>query len=344
MITKIEGFFQGSNTLPMYETLLQLITQSSKSFFYFGVGSCPHAQTPQGLEPKYDQLLPCFVKDIAQNKNEKIQILHIDPQFVNHVDFLRAYFAIHLPDAVYYNMNDIYIWETSGIQVICASCRFDHPSPETQENHVWFLEALINEALSHSFRMVYQEYTGYEIQSLFLKLYGMCVNKRRFRNLILFDVSYGNNTGCSTNMTKYKPIYEANGLFLNIQLLSNEELFQKLDAHPSIRELLSKNLIRDYRRILNEIHVDYRRKMNGDPVFCPTAHGYNDLSTPGEIMLILEGELFKLVPLLQKVGLLSADNTQKLKTFFHNYLTIDRYKWYQYVFDLVKFDCPVPVQ
>ena len=322
----------------MYETLLHFLHQTSKSFFYLGVGSCPHLQDPTKLDPKYDQLLPCFVKDIAQNKKEKIQILHIDPKFANQIPFLHAYFAIHLPDAVFYDMDTMYIWETTQMQVIFASCSFEHPSSKTQDNHLWFLEALIDEALSHSFRMVYQEYTGYEIQSLFLRLYEQSDQKKRFRNLILFDVSYGNAIGCSTDMSKYKPIYESNGLFLNIQLLSNEELLAKVDEFPSIREILRRNLIRDYRRILNEIHVDYRRLLNGDPVVCPANYGYHRLSTPEEIMQILQRNLFKLIPLLQKVGLLSLEGTQELTELFYQYQVIDRYKWYQSVFELVKFD------
>lgn len=326
----------------MYQTLLQLVTQTSKSFFYVGVGSCPHIRTVEELTPRWDQLLPCFVKDIAQNKNEKIQILHIDPQFANSLEFLKEYFEVHLPDAVFYDIDGVYIWESSRIQVICAPTRFSHPGPHTQDNDEWFLEALADEALCHSFRMVYQEYTGYETLSLFKKLYEMCDEslKRRFRNLILFDVSYGNDNGCSTDLTKYKPIYERNGMFLNIQLLSNEELFEKVDVHPSIREILCRNILGNYRRILNDIHVDYRRKMNGEYVFHPNQYGYTDSSSPSEIMWILEQEIFKCVPLLQKLGLLSHNATQKLKDYFLDYSRIDRYKWYQEVFNLVKFEPP----
>lgn len=327
----------------MYNHLLDLVTQTSRSFFYFGVGSCPHAHTLQELTPRWDQLLPCFVKDIAQNKNEKIQVLHIDPQFANSLPFLKDYFAQNLPDAVFYELGNIYIWETSRIQVICAASRFEHPGAHTQENHEWFLDALTEEALVHGFRMVYQEYTGAEMKHLFRKFYQSCDDnlQKRFRSLILFDVSYGNAVGCSTDMTKYKPIYEPNGMFLNIQLLTNEELLDKVDMHPSVREILSRNLLGEYRSILNEIHVDYRRKMNGDPVFHPNTYGYDDTSYPSDIMWILQEKLFSLVPLLQKVGLLSQDSTQKLKNFFVEYQMIDRYKWYQNVFDLVKFEPPV---
>lgn len=324
----------------MYNTLLDLVTQTSKSFLYFGVGSCPHVRTVEALTPRWDQLLPCFVKDIAQNKNEKIQILHIDPQFAYSLEFLKEYFAVHLPDAVFYDMDNIYIWESSQIQVICAATRFDHPGSYTKDNDEWFLEALTEEALCHSFRMVYQEYTGFETLSLFKRLYEMCDEslKRRFRNLILFDVSYGNDIGCSTDMTKYKPVYERNGMFLNILLLTNEELLDKIDLHPTIREIVSQNLLGQYRRVLNEIHVDYRRKINGDPLFHPNKYGYTDSSSSSELMWILERELFNCVPLLQKVGLLQQDAVQKLKDFFLEYQGMDRYKWYQEVFNLVKFD------
>ena len=327
----------------MYDTLLNLIAQTSKSFLYVGVGSCPHVRTPQELTPRWDQLLPCFVKDIAQNKKEKIQIVHIDPQFANSLEFLKEYFAIHLPDAIFYDDDSIYIWESSQIQVICAATHLYHPGNYSQENHEWFLDACTEEALCHSFRMVYQEYTGYETFPLFKKLYEMCDEnlKRRFRNLILFDISYGNDTGCSTDMTKYKPIYEPNGMFLNIQLLTNEDLMEKVNLHPTVREILYKNLLGEYRRVLNEIHVDYRRRLAGDPVFHPNKYGYLDSSSPAEIMMILEQQLFQLAPLLEKVGLLSTTTKQKLKDLFLEYKNMDRYKWYQEVFNLVKFEQPV---
>ena len=326
----------------MYDTLLNLVTQTSKSFFYFGVGSCPHVRTVEELTPRWDQLLPCFVRDISQNKNEKIQILHIDPHFTNSLTFLKEYFSLNLPDSIFYEMNNIYIWETSRLQVICASCRFDHPSTHNEDNHEWFLDALTEEALVHSFRMVYQEYTGAEMKSLFRKFFETCDEnlKRRFRSLVLFDVSYGNDTGCSTDLTKYKPIYESNGMFLNLQVLTYEELLEKVDVHPSVRDILKRNLLADFRRILNEIHVDYRRKMNGDPVFHPSIYGYDDSSSATVIMHILERHIFNLVPLLQKLGMLSQDATQSIKHLFAIYASMDRYKWYQEMFNLVKFEPP----
>ena len=325
----------------MYEHLLSLVSNYSKSFFYLGIGSCPHVYKPEDLTSKDDQLLPCFVKEKLQH-DERIQILHIDPAFYQKWNFLNEYFSKHLPGCFYVmESEDIHVWETNQIQVICASTRFHHPNPpHSSEDTTWFLESLTEDAIVNGYQMVYQEYTGYYTQSVFKKIYENCSDrlKQRFRNQILFDISYNTDHGCSTDMVKYKPIYQANGAFLNILLYSNEELYTKLDTHPMIREILAKNLISSYRQALNTIHVDYRRAMNGDPVFHAGLYGYNEGATPADIMKVLQREISKSVPLLQKTGLLSVEDSKKLESYFQSYTTIDRYKWYELVSSLVKFE------
>jgi hypothetical protein len=326
----------------MYETLLHLVNQYPKTFLYFGVGSCPHARTVEDLSPKWDQLLPCFVRDIYQTKASRLQVLHVDPQFANHRDFLIAYFAKHLPESVFYDDGTLMIWEADRIQVICAATHFYHPNTYNDENHIWFLDALTEEALVNGYKLVYQEYTGQEIKELFLKLYTSCDDnlQRRFRRQILFDVSYGTDTGCMTDMEKYKPFYEPNGDFLNLQLYSEKELFDRIHTHPAINEVLFKTLLGKYRMLLNEIHVDYRRKLNGDTLFHPDTYGYDAHSSPQEILASLERELFKIVPQLQKIGLMNQESQNLLRSYFEQASTMDRYKWYDNVFKLVKFELP----
>ena len=326
----------------MLESLLHLVNQYQKTFLYFGVGSCPHVGTVEELTPKWDQLLPCFVRDIYQNKASRVQILHVDPQFSNYRTFLISYFAKHLPDSIFYDENDVLIWETDSIQVICASTHFYHPNTYNDEDHTWFLDSLTEEALCNGFRMVYQEYTGHEMKESFLKLYNTCDEtlQRRFRRQILFDVSYGTHTGCMTDMEKYKPFYDSNGDFLNLQLYNEKELFDSINTHPAINEVLFITLVGNYRRILNEIHVDYRRKMNGDSLFHPGIYGYNNSSSPEEILSCLHKEIFKIVPQLQKIGLLSNKALEQLHSYFEQANTMDRYKWYDKVFNLVKFELP----
>lgn len=329
--------------IPMYETLLQFVNQVPKTFLYFGVGSCPHVSSPDKLEPNYDQLLPCFVKDIYQSKpSSRLQIIHVDPAFAREQDFLKAYFALHLPEAFFYEHDELMIWEASRIQVIIAPIRFSHPSSYDKEDSTWFLDSLTEEALDHGFQMVYQEFTGQEMKPLFLKFYeALDTNLRqRFRRQVLFDVSYGTDTGCSTNMVKFKPFYEPDGSFLNLQLYSQEELLQRINTHPAINEILFKTALGTYRKILNEIHVDYRRKQNGDPLFRPNVYGYSDVSSPNQIMGCLRNELYRVIPQLQKLGAFSNEAMQKLEQYFEQTQTIDRYKWYELVFNLVKFEQP----
>jgi hypothetical protein len=334
----------------MYETLLHFVHQAPKTFLYFGVGSCPHVSAVENLEPKYDQLLPCFVKDIYQTKpSSRLQVIHIDPAFADTKahDFLTAYFKKYLPESFYYEQDGLMIWEAPRMQVLVAPMKFSHPNPNDQENSLWFLEAISDEAIANSFQMVYQEFTGESMNPLFQTLYERYDSnlKKQFRKKVLFDISYGTDTGCSTNMVKYKPLYEADGSFLNLQLYSEEELLERIHTHPAVTEILFKTLLGKYRRILNEIHVDYRRKMNGDSLFHPSVYGYSESSTSAEIMDTLKRELFKLVPLLQKVGLLSLEGSQKLSELFQNYQAIDRYKWYDTAIKLVKFEQTInPIQ
>ena len=330
----------------MFEQLLTLVSQYPKTFFYLGIGSCPHVGKPEDLTLKNDQLLPPFVRDRLQKEGERIQIVHIDPVFRDHWGFLRQYFAYNLPGSIYSTDDGtIQIWDTDRVQVICASTRYHHPNPpHSDEDDTWFLESLTDEALASGYQMVYQEYTGYYTRSLFKKLYSTCDDslKRRFQNQILFDVSYGYDVGCSTDMEKHKPIYQSDGTFLNILLCSNEELFEKLDQHPTIRKIMIKNLILDYRDVLNTIHVDYRRTMNGDMVFHPGIYGYDDTSSPDEIMMILQAHLKKTLPLLVKTGIFSQDDLRKLETYFQEYRSMDKYKWYEKVSSLVKFEMIEP--
>jgi hypothetical protein len=327
----------------MYEHLLTLVNQYPKTFLYFGVGSCPHVHKLEDLTPKWDQLLPCFVKDIYQNKASRVQVLHVDPQFANRRDFLISYFQTHLPGSVFYEYDNLMIWESDHIQVICATQYFYHTnSYNNQEDHTWFLDSLTEEALVNGYKMVYQEYTGHEMKPLFLKLYNSCDEtlQRRFRRQILFDVSYGTDTGCMTDMEKYKPFYEPNGDFLNLQLYTEQELFDRIHTHPAINEILFKTLVGKYRMILNDIHVDYRRKMNGDPCFHPNRYGYNDSSSPEQILECLHREIFIIVPQLRKIGLLNSGAVEQLQSYFDQAMTMDRYKWYDKVFNLVKFELP----
>ncbi len=327
----------------MYETLLRFVNQTPKTFFYFGVGSCPHVESPEKLEPKYDQLLPCFVKDIYQTKpSSRLQVIHVDPAFANQQSFLKAYFALHLSDAFFYEHDELMIWESQRIQVIIAPIRFSHPNRYDTQDSTWFLDALSEEAIVNGFQIVYQEYTGQEMRPLFLRLYNQYEGnlKDRFRRQVLFDVSYGTDTGCSTDLVKFKPFYEPDGSFLNLQLYSQEELLNRINTHPAINEILFKTTLGTYRKLLNEIHVDYRRKQNGDPLFHPNQYGYTDRSSPAEIMECLRRELYQVIPQLQKLGAFPRDAMEKLEQYFQQTQTIDRYKWYELVFNLVKFEQP----
>lgn len=325
----------------MYETILHFvndaITLTSKSFIYLGIGSCPH----EPLNQKTDQLIPCFVKDILQDKSSTLQIILIDPAFKNKYKFLQSYFADNLSHACHYEEDGLLIWQSERINVYIAPTKFLYPSLHTEDT-TWFLHSLADLAIENQVQMIYQDYTGQDMNPLFQTLYTQYdkVHQIQLQNFVLFDVSYGTDTGCSTDLVKYKPFYQPDG-FINLQLYTNDEVLKYINKNPALDSIILERAIQKYRTLLNDIHVDYRRKQNGTLICTNTTtntYGYTETSSADDIMKCLQNELVSLVPQFVKLGVFTKKSVEKLNTYFQQTHTIDKYKWYELVMNLLKFD------
>ena len=307
--------------------ILKKIQDEPKDFTYIGVGSAPHCNEADKLEEKYDQILPLFVREVIANKRRAVRIIHIDPCYDRMVDFLTKYFAIKLPEAIHLDEEQLQMWVTDQVEIIFLADRFSHKENE------WFLEHAIDNILADNGYLVLQEYTGYNTIQLFKSLYDKALEKSLFKTHILFDVTYGTDEGCCTDMTKYRPITDLRGHFFNTLLYTVPEIKAVVGIRPQMDELILKYIRGKYYQALNTIHVDYRRRLKGDTVFVEGA--YTSQSEPDTIMTILQRELTDYIDILRRLKVIKNDKEARLKELFTNYKSMDVYKWYDEVRNII---------
>ena len=132
------------------------------------------------------------------------------------------------------------------------------------------------------------------------------------------------------DLNKYKPFYDKNGDFLNFILYTREEILQIIGIHSGMDELIKIYFLKEYRDILNNHQVNYRRKLKGDTLLFPNKY-YNESTTPDEIMTVLQKLLSERYDIFRKMKLISAEKELEIVNLFQNYHTIDPYRWHELV-------------
>ena len=177
---------------------------------YVGVGSAIH-DLP-GLNNKSDQILPLFVKEMLSS-GTRVTAIHFDPMF--NIDVMKEYFNQY-PDAELSHLGFAWHWKVKSAEVYILPYAFEHKGPDSD---VDFLESLIHRVLvSRRASLVFQQYTGYDPVDTFKSLYAASRRPSDFKDRVLFDVSYGADTGCCTDLTRWRPIYTPHGGFMNFLL------------------------------------------------------------------------------------------------------------------------------
>jgi len=301
------------------ETILSQCEKYPVAMTYLGIGSAPHVQEASMLLPKEDQLIPlCFRNLIAKDKIP-MRIIHIDPWFEKMPSFLHEYFQewglipVEFPGG--------FSWVGDTLEVIFLSERIDHTK------HFWFLNTLCQIILQKKGKLILQEFTGYELKALNEKLYEVASNKELFKKRILVDMTYGTDIGCSTDMTKVEPFYDSDGNFLNLHFMDHTTALRSIGISWKIDEVLTKKYVEAYLHSLNNMHVDYRRRLKGDTLMFGSTL-YTDDATPEEIMQAIETRLRPLFEILTKLRMLGPEETAKKNSLFLTYKSHDPYTWY----------------
>jgi len=283
---------------------------------YVGIGSCPHVASPEELTDEWDQILPVFIR------NTKAEIIHYDPMFERNIEFMKLYF-----ENKGFTYKGDYHWTSTLHDVTLLNQQFNHQT----DDHI--LETLAERAIRTNTKLVVQEFTGIELAEIFKKIYMNSPSKNDFKRNILFDITYGQWCNCTTDMVKYKPIYDDDGDFINLLLCSDDEILSYIGLSSEINDLIKSRFIRKYLDLVNR-QVDYRRRLQGSTVLFP-CDAYNDESSPDVIMNFLQGGLRPILKIFDQLGLLTPQKQGMIDTLFTNYKDYDVYKWNEAMRNLV---------
>lgn len=297
--------------------LNQLLDLPHVDLTYIGIGTCYHRPI-EHLDDITDQIVPLFVK----REKGSIRIIHFDPLLT--VEKMNEYFTHKCIPMDYMGCCDgVHNWRGT-IDCYAIFEEFSHT-----DNYDW----LVRFCNKHSYdnkNIVLQEFTGRNMNDLFLKIYNAC-NKDLFKRNILFDVSYGESPGCGTDMSKYAPIYGADGYMLNFMLMDDEEITSYIGLRDDCDRFIKNHFIRRYENDLNNLHVDYRRRICG-------GDEYKSNLDADVIMETLQKRLRFYINILQ---IYDSVTTTSVDELFNNYREYDMYKWYSFVLKIIKKD---PVQ
>jgi len=284
---------------------------------YVGIGSCPHHETLEEITDAWDQLIPVFIR------GQKAKVIHYDPSFGRREEFIDRYFETKGFKKVEANH-----WVSDLMDVTVNTEAFHH----SQDDYI--LEALAEKAIVTDTKLIVQEFTGTELINSFKAAYEKSSSQENFKRNVLFDITYGTDCNCMTDMTKYKPIYNAQGDFINFLLYSEKDLLPLIGFSTAVNTLIKKYYVKKYLEIINQ-QVDYRRKLNGSTVLFPCA-AYSDSSTPDEIMAYLQSQIRPIIEIFDKLGLMTLKKWDLIQNLLSNYKSYDIYKWNSAMVNLSK--------
>jgi hypothetical protein len=172
-------------------------------------------------------------------------------------------------------------------------------------------------------QLVVQEFTGTELIPHFKQVFARAANPAFFKKSILYDITYGNECGCGTDMSKWKPLYDNYGNFVNLSLFTEDEVETHLSVLPN--ELIIPLLVRKYRDSIAFHHVNYRRRVQGLDVMHKTTL-YDNTVEPDIIMGMIQKDLTFAVSMLKKLGLVSDEElgqfTATMATYMYSWLSL----------------------
>jgi hypothetical protein len=301
---------------------------------YIGIGSSVNMEVNQ-LTEKTDQIVPVFIRDILA-KNRSVFAIHFDPMF--NLEKMKEYFDRWSENGrPKMSFNDLgYAWlfsSTNLIVVICPSA-FEHKEIDRDVgSDDLFLAKLIHQTLSSGRNLILQEYTGFDTVCVLKKLFLESKDKEKFKQNILFDVSYGADCSCQTDLTRYKPFVKADGSFYNFLLYNENELLAIIGKDPGMDSLIYAYFQKKWIQVLNDNHVNYRRRLKGDLcLFSSEVYGAD--SDPSLIMDFLQNQLVQMMVIFHGLGL-SSVKEKEFEALLEKYIEWDVYKWYSAISKIV---------
>jgi hypothetical protein len=182
----------------------------------------------------------------------------------------------------------------------------------------------LSEICMRNGKLIVQEYTGKFLNDLFLQTYYSFSPEDRsvFRRRVIFDMTCG-DASCMTDMSKTFPMIDMHGDFLNFMLIPPEDLQSYVNKNEKLDELIQSYYKKEYKKILNEEHTNYRRRMNGDTCLFLKPE-YDKYADPQDIFDVIKKKLNKATEPLKHFNF----PKEKYEELILNYRNYDMYKWY----------------
>jgi len=328
----------------LLENVYEHLSREQNILISLNIGSSPRTTILKDFTPELDQLLPMFILKEIETTSRPIRIIHLDNFTERNLPFLHEYFSSYGSRGLNFKhdaSSGINIWTTDDhrIEVIFLFVDFYYSNFDYTDyqysNDRWFLEHMIDFTFKSNSQLIVQQYTGNELTNIFKDLYQKNTNKELFKNKILFDITYGIDCGCMTDMSKFYPIYMPDGNFCNILLYDYDDFINIIGINDKINETVKNYFFKQYKKDIDNHHINYRRKIIDNTLLHQTDE-YNESSPPELIMDILIGKLQFSVRIFEMIGILNTDTIAKINDLFSNYKSYDMYKWREIMLNILE--------
>ena len=323
-----------------------LLSDTEKSKYeciYIGIGTSARKYTLEEYDDDMNQLYPIFMRTLYKDKQKLL--VHFDEQFSSKNQ--QSFVELYLKSNEFQNI-------TSGIWYSPKqNCKAIIVSNHLSENERFdILDKISRTTLKTNAKIIAQEFTGRQLLPSFRQFFQQefsLKEKEILRNNVVWDITYGQECHCMTPLTQYKPIvkdwtkskdgvvmYDKDSQdFFNIWSYSNEELINYINYSPAIDKILYEYFYKQFRKIIDTHHVNYRRKLLGESLLTST-NAYNESSSPNEIMEYIIKELDPMIRILFRMSSMTQIEKDSFTFKLISYKNYDPYKWYKEMVNGIK--------
>jgi len=304
--------------------IFQQWVSANKQYTYIGIGSAINCSLEQ-LNEKNDQIVPVFIRNLLAEKKSVFSI-HFDPFFK--LDVMKEYFKERHPIMEFKDLGFASLFSCVGHTVLICPKAFEHKQIDSDVgSDDLFLLELIRHSIASESKMILQEYTGFDTVCILKKVYAEFYDKRKFKENILFDISYGADCGCQTDLTKYGPLTKRNGNFYNFLLYDESELLAVIGKDPMMDTLIYGYFKKMWIQVLNDNHVNYRRRLKGEDCLF-RSDVYDERASPSIIMEYLQNQLVQMMVIFHRLGCIDDAKEKEFNALLDEFAEWDVYKWY----------------
>lgn len=293
---------------------LQYLETLERDNIYVAIGSAPHCDI-ESYDDQRNQLFPPFVREMGGTWT----LIHVDPEFKNvkQQEFIDTYFK---------RMG--FVEESPTMYIHPYIDALFIPTHMENTERLEFLTQITKRTILRKKKLFVQQYTGHELYPEFEELLKTLTNDQRqyVKQNIIWDVTYGKDCSCMTDMTLCRPLYLGSELF-NLACMTEQELLNCVGKHSDIDNLLSHILEKRYKYYIAIHQVNYRRRIKGMDLYHPTLKYSHDVD-PDTVMQILSDYLNPILPVLKKLRKIPQEVYDKQLDMLNNYHLHDVYQWY----------------